>query len=173
MQGPIAGTRQAAALIGRKLEIDEEGFIITFHGIFPDMYLCEETESKWKRDVLNIDKSHLDATEGKERIQDKRNRTKRKTLGLSTRWLRPRQRRRSPPTAAEECGHVRSRGLQRSSEAVPQSTLASPEDETDNNLRKDKKKPTKKGRKDLRGVGNAIDTLRNHDPLQEQGCAHP
>ena len=47
-QGPIAGVRQAAIMLGGKLETDDNGFVITFDGAYEPLHLNKSSEGEWK-----------------------------------------------------------------------------------------------------------------------------
>ena len=47
-QGPIAGLRQAATLLGGQLEAKEGGLVITFSGDFLDLPINEGKQQAWK-----------------------------------------------------------------------------------------------------------------------------
>ena len=48
IQGPVAGLRQAATLLGGRLESDSDGFKITFNGTTTDLYINKGTNKDWK-----------------------------------------------------------------------------------------------------------------------------
>ena len=50
-QGPIAGLRQAAVLLGGSLSTDEDGFYINFQGDFPPLHINKGKESSWKKEA--------------------------------------------------------------------------------------------------------------------------
>ena len=148
--------RQAATLIGGKLATDQEGFKIPFDGNFPDIHIYEETESKWKRDVSNAVNRAMTMqlrhrTEAGQKEEEEESAEPFDPLGL-----RPDNGERQGQGYADMCAP----GVHQDPKRPCRNPLpATPEDETDNNPRKkETKQAKKKGRQDLRGVGNAIDT---------------
>ena len=53
-QGPIAGLKQAAYLLGGSLKADDEGFLITFSHGAPDLHINKGKPSPWQNAVRKL-----------------------------------------------------------------------------------------------------------------------
>ena len=164
-QGPIAGMKQAALLLGGQLHTDQNGFSITHDHAQAPLAINAGTDTEWK---INSKQAIVRAI----------------TAQLSDRLL--------SPDSEEEGGEQEDRRLQRPVDrvlpVVPSGTTGAPgtpqhmpshgtpeaaiqpREESHPSAAASSKAKKKKGRKDLYGILNAVDTFATNALTQAKGA---